>query len=48
MLKEKGVQVDILEDKLGIELYAQYRKEKPELDLEDWQGLSALNGKPKA
>jgi cytosine deaminase len=47
MLKENGVQVDILEDKLGIELYAQYRKEKPELDLEDWQGLSALNGKPK-
>ena len=42
MLHEKGVQVDILEDKLGIELYAKYRKEKPELDLEDWQGLSAL------
>ena len=42
MLQEKGIQVDILEDKLGIELYAKYRKEKPELDLEDWQGLSAL------
>ena len=48
MLKEKGDQVDILEDKLGIELYARYRSEKPELDLEDWQGLSALNGKPAA
>ena len=48
MLKEKGVQVDILEDKQGIELYAQYRKEKPELDLEDWQGLSAVKGKPNA
>ena len=45
MLKQKGVQVDILEDKLGIELYAQYRSEKPELDLEDWQGLSALKAK---
>ncbi|WP_290698648.1 nucleoside deaminase [Amphritea sp.] len=42
LLQEKGVQVDILEDKWGIELYARYRSEKPELDLEDWQGLRAL------
>src|SRR5512138_1515704 len=28
MLREKGVQVDILEDQMGIELYARYRREK--------------------
>ena len=43
LLKEKSIQVDILEDKLGIETYRQFRSEKPEQDLEDWQGLSAVN-----
>jgi len=43
LLKEKSIQVDILEDQLGIEIYGQFRKEKPEQDLEDWQGLSAVN-----
>ncbi len=42
LLREKGVQTDILEDNHGVELYAKYRLEKPELDMEDWQGLSAL------
>ena len=42
LLQEKGVQVDILEDQQGIELYARFRAEKPEQDLEDWQGLSAV------
>jgi len=42
LLQEKGIQVDILEDRQGVELYAQYRTENPELDLEDWQGLSAV------
>lgn len=42
LLQEKGVRVDILEDQQGIELYARFRAEKPEQDLEDWQGLSAL------
>lgn len=41
LLREKGVQVDILQDQQGIELYARFRGEKPEQDLEDWQGLSA-------
>jgi creatinine deaminase len=41
-LQEKGVHVDILEDTRGIELYARYRSEKPDQDLEDWQGLSAV------
>jgi creatinine deaminase len=41
-LQEKGVHVDILEDMRGIELYARYRSEKPDQDLEDWQGLSAV------
>jgi cytosine deaminase len=42
MLRDKGVSVDILEDSFGIELYANFRLEKPELDLEDWQGVSAI------
>ena len=42
LLQEKGVQVDILEDQQGIAVYARFRIEKPEQDLEDWRGLSAL------
>lgn len=42
MLREKGVQVDILEDSIGIELYEKYRLEKPNQDLEDWKGLAAV------
>lgn len=42
LLQEKGIHVDILEDRQGIELYARFRAEKPDQDLEDWQGLSAL------
>lgn len=43
LLQEQSVQVDILEDPQGIELYARFRAEKPEQDLEDWQGLSAVH-----
>ncbi len=43
LLREKGVQVDILEDQQGIALYRKFRLEKPEQDLEDWLGLSAVN-----
>ena len=43
LLIEKGIQLDILEDEQGVALYAKYRHEKPELDMEDWQGKSALN-----
>jgi len=42
LLQEKNILVTILEDQQGIELYGQFRKEKPDQDLEDWQGLSAL------
>jgi cytosine deaminase len=42
MLRTKGVQVDILEDPLGIALYAKYRSEKPDQDLEDWKGLAEV------
>jgi cytosine/creatinine deaminase len=42
MLRQKGVQVDILEDAEGLAFYAKYRKEKPDQDLEDWQGLAAV------
>ncbi len=42
LLRGKGVQVDILEDRLGVELYATFRTEKPAQDLEDWRGLQAV------
>jgi creatinine deaminase len=42
LLRSRGVVVDILEDQRGIDLYAKYRKERPELDLEDWKGLAAV------
>lgn len=41
LLRDRGVQVDILEDPKGVALYARFRSERPELDLEDWRGLSA-------
>lgn len=42
MLRQKGVQVDILEDLEGIALYGKYRAEKPDQDMEDWKGLAAV------
>jgi len=42
MLREKGVKVEILEDPAGIALYAKYRAEKPDLDMEDWKGLASV------
>ena len=42
MLREKGVQVDILEEPEVVALYSKYRQEKPEQDLEDWKGLAAV------
>ncbi len=42
MLKGKNIQVDIIEDKQGIELYKKYALEKPELNIEDWKGKAAL------
>jgi cytosine deaminase len=42
MLRQKGVQVDILEDPYGIALFEKYYKEKPEQHLEDAGGLAAV------
>ena len=42
MLRDKGIKVDILEDAEGIALYTKYRKQKPNLDIEDWKGLAAV------
>ena len=42
LLRQKGVQVDILEDPEGVAFYAKYRQEKPDQDLEDWKGLAAV------
>ena len=42
MLRAKSVRVDILEDPQGIQLYAKYRREKPDQDKEDWKGLAEV------
>ena len=42
ILRQKGVPVDVLEDPEGIALYAKYRVEKPDQDMEDWKGLAAV------
>jgi len=42
IIRGKGIRVDILEDTMGIDLYAKYRKERPELDIEDWKGLASV------
>jgi cytosine deaminase len=42
MLRAKGIQVDILEDSLGVALYGKYAEEKPEQAAEDWKGVAAL------
>jgi cytosine/creatinine deaminase len=42
ILRQKGVQVDILEDPDGIALFAKYIKEKPDQHLEDAYGLAAV------
>ncbi len=47
MLRDKGIQVDILEDQKGIALYAKYRAEKPDQDTEDWKGLAEVRRHPR-
>jgi creatinine deaminase len=42
MIRDKGVQVQMLEDRQGIDLYAKYRREKPDQDTEDWKGLAEV------
>lgn len=42
LLRKKGVRVEILEDPEGVALYAKYRNEKPDQDLEDWRGLAEV------
>ena len=45
LLREKGVIVEVLEDEKCIQLYAEYRRERPNLDLEDWKGIAAVSQK---
>lgn len=47
-LRSKGISVDILEDAQGVELYRRFRAEKPDLELEDWKGLAAVNEQNRA
>ena len=47
LLAKKGIRVDIVEDPEGIALYARFRSESPEQDLEDWQGVSAVKKRDK-
>ena len=41
-LRRKRIKVDVLEDQLGVALYAGYRRESPYLDLEDWKGVAGI------
>jgi cytosine/creatinine deaminase len=41
-LRQKGVQVDILEDPMGVALFAKYLKEKPKQHMEDTGGLAEV------
>ena len=43
LLRRKGVKVNVLEDQVGIALYAGYRRERPDLDLEDWKGVAGIS-----
>ena len=47
MIRDKGIQVDIVEDREGIALYAKYRRENPDQDDEDWKGLAEVRKGPK-
>ena len=42
LMQANGVQVEILEDPEGLALYAKHQQERPDQDLEDWQGLAAV------
>ena len=49
VLRSKGIQVDVLEDPLGVALYRKYAEEKPEQAAEDWKGVAALRAlRPQA
>lgn len=41
-LRQKGVQVEILEDPEGVAFYAKFVKERPDLDREDAGGVAAV------
>jgi cytosine deaminase len=49
LMRQKGVQVDILEDPEGVVFFARYLKEKPDQHMEDAFGLAAVHkgSKPK-
>ena len=42
LLRARGVKVDVVENQACIALYDKYRRERPDLDLEDWRGLAAV------
>jgi len=47
-LRSKGVKVDVMEDQDCIALYDMYRRDHPDLDLEDWKGLAAVHDRTAA
>ncbi|MCC6511570.1 MAG: nucleoside deaminase [Pirellulaceae bacterium] len=42
LLRDHGLEVDLLVDGDGASLYRRYQNEKPGLDLIDWKGVAAL------
>jgi creatinine deaminase len=47
-LRQRGVQVDILEDPMGVALFAKYIKEKPAQHMEDTGGLAEVRKRENA
>src|ERR1700722_4371984 len=47
LMRQKGVQVDILEDPEGIAFFAKYLKENPDQHMEDAYGLAAVHNGSK-
>lgn len=43
-LEERGVEVDVLEDPMVVDLYKKFQKEKSNLEMEDWQGVAGREG----
>jgi cytosine deaminase len=48
LIRERGVQVEILEDPAGVAFFAKYFREKPNQHLEDAYGLAAVRKKASA
>ncbi len=45
LLRSKGIQVELLIDQVGVELYRDFQRNNAELDQIDWQGKASLRSR---